>query len=161
VQNAQGNEVEQFEPGLIAYARRGKDVKFNQPSSTAGICEWNRVQMHLVTSGFRVPYALMTGDLSQYNFSSLRVDLNGIRRMVEQLRWQTIIPMFCEPIATCGSHWPAARRSPTGNQHTSREGQTPAPRAAASRFFAARPRRPPPPHWGGFGRSVPEAYRCR
>ncbi|MCA3441945.1 MAG: phage portal protein [Rhodobacter sp.] len=98
VQDSQGNKVEQFEPGLIAYARGGKDIKFNQPSSTAGVYEWNRVQMHIVASGFRVPYALMTGDLSQNNFSSSRVGLNEFRRMVEQLQWQTVIPMFCEPI---------------------------------------------------------------
>jgi len=98
VQDSQGNKVEQFEPGLIAYARGGKDIKFNQPASTAGVYEWNRVQMHIVASGFRVPYALMTGDLSQNNFSSSRVGLNEFRRMVEQLQWQTVIPMFCEPI---------------------------------------------------------------
>ena len=38
--DADGNRVEQFEPGLIAYARGGKDIKFNQPTSTAGVYEW-------------------------------------------------------------------------------------------------------------------------
>jgi capsid protein len=31
VVDADGNRVEQFEPGLIAYARGGKDIRFNQP----------------------------------------------------------------------------------------------------------------------------------
>lgn len=98
VQDGDGNQVEQFEPGLIAYARGGKDIKFNQPASTAGIAEWNRVQMQMIAAGFRVPYALMTGDLSQNNFSSSRVGLNEFRRMVEQLQWQMVIPMFCDPV---------------------------------------------------------------
>ena len=98
VQDADGNLVEQFEPGLIAYARGGKDIKFNQPGSTAGVYEWHRVQLHIIAAGFRVPYALMTGDLSQTNFSSSRVGLNEFRRMVEQLQTQTVIPMFCEPV---------------------------------------------------------------
>jgi lambda family phage portal protein len=98
VQDGQGNEVEEFQPGMISYARGGKDIKFTQPASTAGVGEWNRVQMHIIASGFRVPYALMTGDLSQTNFSSGRIGLNEFRRMVEQLQWQTVIPMFCEPI---------------------------------------------------------------
>ena len=98
VQDSSGNQVEQFEPGLIAYARGGKDIKFNQPAATAGVQEWNRVQMQMIASGFRVPYALMTGDLSQNNFSSSRVGLNEFRRMVEQLQWQTVIPMFCAPV---------------------------------------------------------------
>ncbi len=98
VQDADGNRVEQFEPGLIAYARGGKDIKFNQPASTAGVYEWHRVQLHIIAAGFRVPYALMTGDLSQTNFASSRVGLNEFRRMVAQVQHQTIIPMFCEPI---------------------------------------------------------------
>ncbi|WP_347268140.1 phage portal protein [Paracoccus sp. (in: a-proteobacteria)] len=98
VLDADGQRVEQFEPGLIAYARNGKDIKFNQPVSTGGISEWLRGQQHLIASGFRIPYALMTGDLSQANFSSTRAGLNEFRRMVEQIQWQTVIPMFCERI---------------------------------------------------------------
>lgn len=98
VQDADGRQVEQFEPGMIAYARGGKDIKFNQPSATPGIREWNLVQMHIIAAGFRVPYALMTGDLSQANFSSSRAGLNEFRRMIEQVQWQIIIPMFCERI---------------------------------------------------------------
>lgn len=98
VRDAQGEDVEQFEPGLIAYVEGGKDIKFNQPSATPGIREWNLVQMHIIAAGFRVPYALMTGDLSQANFSSTRAGLNEFRRMVEQMQWQVIIPMFCERI---------------------------------------------------------------
>ncbi|AUM72964.1 phage portal protein [Paracoccus jeotgali] len=98
VEDADGNRIEQFEPGLIAYARNGKDIKFNQPSATSGIGEWLRAQQHLISSGFRVPYALMTGDMSQANFSSTRAGLNEFRRMIEQVQWQTVIPMFCERI---------------------------------------------------------------
>lgn len=98
VQDAEGRQIEQFEPGLIAYARGGKDIKFNQPSATPGIREWNLVQMHVIAAGFRVPYALMTGDLSQANFSSSRAGLNEFRRMVEQVQWQIVIPMLCERI---------------------------------------------------------------
>ena len=98
VQDADGNLVEQFEPGLIAYARGGKDIKFNTPGSTAGVYEWHKTQLHIIAAGFRVPYALMTGDLSQTNFSSSRVGLNEFRRMVRQIQFQTVIPMFCEPV---------------------------------------------------------------
>lgn len=98
VTDAAGNTVEQFEPGLIGYSRGGKDVKFNAPAATGGVYEWNRVQMHMIAAGFRVPYCLMTGDLSQNNFASSRVGLNEYRRMITQLQWQTIIPMLCEPI---------------------------------------------------------------
>lgn len=99
--DSEGKKIEQFEPGMIAYARNGKDIKFNQPSASGGVGEWHRVQLHIISAGFRVPYELMTGDLSQVNFSSSRVGLNEFRRMIDATQWQTIIPMLCEPIW----HW--------------------------------------------------------
>lgn len=98
VRDGNGEMVEQFEPGLIMYADGGKDVKFNQPSATPGIREWNLVQMHIIASGFRVPYALMTGDLSQANFSSSRAGLNEFRRMIDAMQWLVIVPMFCQRV---------------------------------------------------------------
>lgn len=98
VRDASGEPMEQFEPGLIGYVEGGKDVKFNQPAATPGIREWNLVQMHIIAAGFRVPYALLTGDMTQANFASSRVGLNEFRRMVEQMQWQVIIPMFCQPV---------------------------------------------------------------
>lgn len=98
VEDAEGNVVERFSPGMIAYARGGKSIEFNQPSGAGGVAEWNRVQLHIIAAGYRVPYALMTGDLSQANFSSNRAGLNEFRRMIDQLQWQMIIPMLCQPI---------------------------------------------------------------
>lgn len=98
VKDADGNTIEQFSPGLIAYARGAKDIEFNQPSATPGVAEWHRVQLHLIAAGLRVPYELMTGDLSQVNFSSSRVGLNEFRRFVRAVQHQVVIPMFCERV---------------------------------------------------------------
>lgn len=98
IEDSYGNKVEGFEPGMIAYARGGKDIKFNQPTATSGVYEWHRVQLHIIAAGFRVPYALMTGDLSQANFASSRVGLNEFRRMIEMVQWQIVIPGICQRI---------------------------------------------------------------
>ncbi|MTH62103.1 phage portal protein [Paracoccus litorisediminis] len=98
VEDAEGNAIEQFRPGMIAYTRGGKEIKFNQPTGAGGVEEWSRVQMYQIAAGYRVPYALMTGDLSQANFSSNRAGLNEFRRMVDLVQWHVIIPMICEPI---------------------------------------------------------------
>ncbi len=107
--DGEGKTIEQFEPGLIAYARGGKDIKFNQPASTAGVSEWLRVQLHIIAAGFRVPYELLTGDLSQVNFSSGRMGLGEFRRMVKALQWQLVIPGFCDPVWRwfCEAAWTA------------------------------------------------------
>lgn len=96
--DADGKLIEQFEPGLIAYARNGKDIKFNQPATTAGVSEWLRAQLHIIAAGFRMPYELLTGDLSQVNYSSIRAGLVEFRRMIDALQWQVVIPGFCQPI---------------------------------------------------------------
>ena len=90
VVDADGNRVEQFEPGLIAYARGGKDIKFNQPATTAAVSEWLRAQLHIVAAGFRLPYELLTGDLSQVNYSSIRAGLVEFRRMIDAVQWQLV-----------------------------------------------------------------------
>jgi len=97
VVDADGNRVEQFEPGLIAYARGGKDIRFNQPSATGGYGEYKRASLHTISAGFRVPYELLTGDLSQVNYSSIRAGLVEFRRMIDAVQWQLFIPMFCAP----------------------------------------------------------------
>lgn len=96
VVDSSGNTLERLEPGLIAYARNGRDIKFNTPGQTGGVYEWNRVQWHYIAAGFRIPYALLTGDLSQTNFSSSRVGLSEFRRLIEAMQWGLVIPVFCQ-----------------------------------------------------------------
>ena len=98
VVDADGNHVEQFEPGLIAYARGSKEIRFNQPAATGGYAEYKRASLHTVGAGFRVPYELLTGDLSQVNYSSIRAGLVEFRRMIDAAQWQLFIPMFCAPL---------------------------------------------------------------
>ncbi|MFN3938147.1 MAG: phage portal protein [Gemmobacter sp.] len=98
VVDADGNRVEQFEPGLIAYARGGKDIRFNQPATTGGYGEYKRASLHTISAGFRVPCELLTGDLSRVNYSSIRAGLVEFRRMIDAVQWQLFIPMLCAPV---------------------------------------------------------------
>lgn len=98
VVDADGKRIEQFEPGLIAYARGGKDIRFNQPAAVGGYAEYKRASLHTIAAGFRVPYELLTGDLSQVNYSSIRAGLVEFRRMIDAVQWQLFIPMLCQPV---------------------------------------------------------------
>ncbi|TIN36838.1 MAG: phage portal protein [Mesorhizobium sp.] len=96
--DANGVPVESFEPGLIAYAHGGKDIKFNSPSSMGGFPDYKKATLHTVAAGYLVPYELLTGDLSEVNFSSARVGLVEFRRLVETVQWLTIIPMMLDKV---------------------------------------------------------------
>lgn len=93
-----GNPVERFEPGMFGYARGGKDIKFNTPTSIGGYNEYKVSQLRTIAAGYRVPYELLSGDLSQVNFSSGRMGLLEFRRFVRAIQWQMLIPMMLQPI---------------------------------------------------------------
>lgn len=98
VYDAQGVQIDRFEPGMFAVARGGKDIKFNAPASTGSYEGYRRASLHTVASGFDLPYAVLTGDLSAVNYSSIRAGLIEFRRHVQSLQWQLIIPTLCERV---------------------------------------------------------------
>lgn len=97
VEDAHGNLLEKFAPGLIGYLRGGKDIKFNSPSAVGGYEEYKRVSAREIAAGYRVPYALLTGDGSQENFSAQRYLLVDHRRRCGVIQWQIVIPMLLDP----------------------------------------------------------------
>jgi lambda family phage portal protein len=97
VVDSKGNIVEKFSPGLIAYLQGGKEIKFNTPSAVGGYEEYKRVTAREIAAGLRVPYALLTGDGSQENFSAQRYLLVEFRRFCSVVQWQIVIPMLLEP----------------------------------------------------------------
>jgi lambda family phage portal protein len=64
-----GTRVETFEPGMIEYLEPGRDVRFAAPAASGGYAEYLRLQLHAVAAGVGLTYELMTGDLSQVNYS--------------------------------------------------------------------------------------------
>lgn len=93
-----GNPVERFEPGMFVYARGGKEISFNSPATVGGFNEYKVSQLRSIAAGFRVPYELLSGDLSQVNFSSIRSGLLEFRRFTTAVQWQILIPLMLQPI---------------------------------------------------------------
>ena len=95
---ADGARIETFEPGMIEYLEPGRDVKFASPSASGGYAEYMRMQLHAVAAGVGLTYELLTGDLSQVNYSSIRAGLIEFRRRMEALQWQLLVPGLCQPV---------------------------------------------------------------
>ena len=96
--DAGGFPVERFEPGMIAYAANGRDIRFNNPAVSGGLEQYLRAQHRKIAAGARIPYELMSGDYSQSNFSSNRMGVIAYRRFIEHVQWHIVIPLFCQPI---------------------------------------------------------------
>ncbi len=97
-QQGDGRRIESFEPGMVEYLPAGKDVRFGQPSASAGYSEYMRVQLHAIASAVGLTYELLTGDLSQVNYSSIRAGLIEFRRRIKALQAQVLIPGLCRPV---------------------------------------------------------------
>lgn len=98
VYDGSGALVERFEPGMFAYARGGKDIKFNSPAQNGSYPEFSRTELHAIAAGFRVPYELLTTDLAEVSFISGRLGLIEFHRFISAVQWQIVIPMMLEPI---------------------------------------------------------------
>lgn len=96
--DSDGNILERIEPGMIATLRNGKDIRFPAPGQNGGYPEYVRTQLRTIAAGLRMPYELLTGDLSQVNYSSYRAGWIDFRRQVQMLQRQLIIPLLCQPI---------------------------------------------------------------
>ena len=57
-----------------------------------------RLQLHAIAAGVGLTYELLTGDLSQVNYSLIRAGLIEFRRRMEALQWQLLVPGLCQPV---------------------------------------------------------------
>ena len=77
----------------------GEDVKFSSPADVGGGYEAFQYRTLLsVSASLGLPYHLVTGDVRQANYSSLRAELVEFRRRVEQLQHGVITHQLCRPV---------------------------------------------------------------
>ncbi|MBF0148357.1 MAG: phage portal protein [Magnetococcales bacterium] len=95
---ANEKRVESFEPGMVSYLPPGKDIRFGSPATTSGYVEYMRWHFHAVSAALGLTYELLTGDLSQVNYSSLRAGLIEFRRRIDAMQRQVLVPQLCTPV---------------------------------------------------------------
>jgi len=88
-----------LEPGTLQVLLPGEDVKFSSPADVGGGYEAFQYRTLLsVSASVGLPYHLVTGDVRQANYSSLRAELVEFRRRVEQLQHGVIAHQLCRPV---------------------------------------------------------------
>ncbi len=87
-----------LEPGTMQALPPGFDVKFAEPREASEGVAFIKSQLRAIAAGLGVPDFLLTGDLSEANYSSLRSGLVQFRRRVEALQYNVIIHQFCRPV---------------------------------------------------------------
>jgi lambda family phage portal protein len=88
-----------LEPGTLQVLLPGEDVKFSSPADVGGGYEAFQYRTLLsVSASLGLPYHLVTGDVRQANYSSLRAELVEFRRRVEHLQHGVIAHQLCRPV---------------------------------------------------------------
>ncbi len=94
-----GVQVAQLEAGTMMDLEPGEDVKFTDPADVGGNYEaFERQTLLRIGAGLGMPYDMLTGDLSQTSYSSIRAGILSFRRLCEQIQYGVFIFQFCRPV---------------------------------------------------------------
>ncbi len=97
--DASGAALAGLEPGTMQILEPGEDVKFSQPADVgASYAEFLRMQFRAVAAAMGITYEMLTGDLTQVNYSSIRAGLLEFRRRCEAIQHGVIVHQLCRPI---------------------------------------------------------------
>lgn len=88
-----------LEPGTLQILEPGEDIKFSQPADVgSSYSEFMRQQFRAVAAAMGITYEMLTGDLTQVNYSSIRAGLLEFRRRCEAIQHHVIVHQFCRPL---------------------------------------------------------------
>ena len=97
--DAAGAALAGMEPGTMQILEPGEDIKFSQPADVgASYAEFLRMQFRAVAAAMGITYEMLTGDLTQVNYSSIRAGLLEFRRRCEAIQHSVIVHQLCRPV---------------------------------------------------------------
>lgn len=87
-----------LEPGTLKVLPAGIDVKFSAPDAAKDSPAFLRMNLQALAAALGLPEHLLSGDLTNANYSSLRAGLLPFRARVEQTQYGTLVPQFLRPV---------------------------------------------------------------
>ncbi len=87
-----------LEPGVMRVLPVGATVQFPNVPDAAGAPDFLRHMIRSVAAGGSIPYELISGDLSQVNYSSARLGLEQFKRRIKALQSGLFVAQLIEPV---------------------------------------------------------------
>jgi len=93
-----GEEVNQFEPGTWRRLNAGENITFGKPEAFSALDTYSELTLREIASGYGVTYEALSGDFSKVNFTSGR--MGQLLNHAEIRAWRTciVIPGFCRRV---------------------------------------------------------------
>lgn len=85
---------ETLSPGSVVRLREGEDISTVTPSGSGGFVDYIRVSLQAVAISYRVTYTLLTGDLGQTSFSSMKSDRDLFAKACDETREVWFYPLL-------------------------------------------------------------------
>src|SRR5690606_13444700 len=73
-------------------------VKFSPPRQAGEVASFLRFNLQMLAAGLGLPEHMLSGDLTNANYSSLRAGLLPFRQRVEQVQYGVLVPQLLNPV---------------------------------------------------------------
>lgn len=90
--------IDELGPGAVLNVAPGRQVTVVNPPDVGEYKDFTKTSLKGQAAGLGVTYEDMTGDYEDFNFSSARMSRLRIYQRVEDTRWRTLVPQFCDPV---------------------------------------------------------------
>ena len=101
-----------LEPGMLRRLPAGQSIQFSPTSDMAGLNDLVKHMARTIAAGSGVPYAILTGDLSDTNYSSGKLGLEAFKRRCVAIRASILGTRFLDRVwairDTRSPLWPPA-----------------------------------------------------
>lgn len=88
-----------LEPGTLQYLDPGQDIRFSDPAKIGqDVIDFADITEREIAVGLGLPDYLLSGDLSDVNYSSIRAGMVEFRRRVEALQHSLLAFQFLRPV---------------------------------------------------------------
>lgn len=93
-------QIDSLEPGMILNIPPGRSIEVVQPPRVNEFNAYAEITLRTIAAGIGVTYEDLTGDYTDLPFSAARMSRLSHQSRVDDWRWRTMIPQFCQPVWT-------------------------------------------------------------
>lgn len=83
-----------LEPGSMMTLPPGKQIEFSAPPQPSAPESYLGHILKGIAAGVGLPYEILTGNLSEVNFSSARISWGEFQRLIDDWRWNMLVPQL-------------------------------------------------------------------
>jgi len=96
--NPDGTVSDRLQPGAIEYLDPGEQIQFAEPPGVTGYSDYSRQILRGIAAAYGITYEVLTGDLSNVNFSSGRMGWIEMQRNIQDWQNYVMIDTLCTPV---------------------------------------------------------------